>query len=148
MKEGRYVVDASVAIKLFIDEPLSKEAEVLFSMLTGDEGSEFYVPDLFFIECANVLWKHIKRFGYPEEKACEDLAALKALSLASCTTGELMADALTIAVAYDVTAYDACYVALSRQLEVPFVTADERLARKMADTVPAVQWLGTLPFLS
>ena len=73
MKGGRYVVDASVAIKLFIDEPFSEQAEVLFSILKDDAVGEFYVPDLFFIECTNVFWKHIKRFGYSEEKACEDL---------------------------------------------------------------------------
>lgn len=147
MKEGRYVVDASVAMKLFIDEPLSEQAEALFSIIKADPVGEFYVPDLFFIECTNVLWKHIKRFGYPEEKACEDLAALRGLSLQSFVTGELVADALMIAVAHDITAYDACYVALGQRLKIPLVTADERLARKMADTAHIVQWLGELPYL-
>jgi predicted nucleic acid-binding protein len=146
MKEGRYVVDGSVAIKLFIDEPFSEQAEVLFSILKDDPAGEFYVPDLFFIECTNVLWKHIKRFGYPEEKAYEDLAALRGLSLQSFVTGELVADALMIAVAHDITAYDACYLALGQQLKIPLVTADERLSKKMADTVHVVQWLADFLF--
>jgi len=146
MKSERYVIDASVAIKLFIDEPLSDQAEVLFSILKAEPAAEFYVPDLFFIECTNVLWKHIKRFGYPVDKACEDLAALRGLSLQSFATDDLMEDALRIAVAHDVTAYDGCYVALGIQLEIPVVTADEKLARKMADTVHVVQWLGELAF--
>jgi len=57
MKGGRYVVDASVAIKLFIDEPLSEQAEVLFSTPQAEPAGEFHVPDLFYIECTNVLWK-------------------------------------------------------------------------------------------
>ncbi|MBC8254639.1 MAG: hypothetical protein H8E35_11520 [Ardenticatenia bacterium] len=32
----------------------------------------------------------------------------------------------------DVTAYDACYAALARQLALPLVTADAPLARKLA----------------
>jgi hypothetical protein len=81
MKSGSYVVDASVAIKLFINERFSDQAEALFGILEADPPGRIHVPDLFFIECTNILWKHIKRFGYPEDKAHGDLAALKALSL-------------------------------------------------------------------
>ena len=147
MKGARYVVDASVAIKLFINEPFSDQAEALFSILEAEPPGQLYVPDLFFIECTNILWKHIKRFGYPEDKAREDLAALQGLSLHSFATTDLMEDALGIAVSHDITAYDACYVALAKQLNIPVVSADEKLVRKLADTVHAVQWLGgfTLP---
>ena len=141
MRSERYVVDASVAIKLFIKEPLSDQAESLFSILEAAPAA-LYVPDLFFIECTNILWKHIKRFGYPEGKAHEDLAALKALSLHRFATTDLMEDALGIAVAHDITAYDGCYVALGKQLKIPVVSADEKLVRKMADTVHVVEWLG------
>ena len=146
MRSGRYVVDASVAIKLFINEPLSDQAEALFSILEAAPAA-LYVPDLFFIECANILWKHIKRFGYPEDKALEDLAALKDLALHRFAATDLMEDALGIAVAHDITAYDGCYAALGKQLNIPVVSADEKLVRKMADTVHVVEWLGhfTLP---
>ena len=146
MRIERYVVDASVAIKLFINEPLSDQAEALFSILEASPAG-LYVPDLFFIECTNILWKHIKRFGYPEDKAHEDLAALKDLALHRFATTDLMEDALGIAVAHGITAYDGCYVALGRQLKIPVVSADEKLVRKMADSVHVVEWLGdfTLP---
>jgi predicted nucleic acid-binding protein len=49
------VVDASVGIKLFLKEPLSERADILFSRLVDDPPARFYVPDLFFVECANVL---------------------------------------------------------------------------------------------
>ena len=142
MKSRRYVVDASVAIKLFIKEPFSDQAEALFGILEADPPGQLYVPDLFFIECTNILWKHIKRFGYPEDKAREDLAALNALSLHSFATTDLMEDALSIAVYHDITAYDGCYVALAKQLKIPVISADEKLVRKMAETVHAVQRLG------
>jgi predicted nucleic acid-binding protein len=59
------VVDASVGIKLVIIEALSKQAHALFVHLARDPAARFYVPDLFDIECANVLWKQIQRSGYP-----------------------------------------------------------------------------------
>jgi len=142
MKSGRYVVDASVAIKLFINEPFSDQAEALFGILEADPPGQLYVPDLFFIECTNILWKHIKRFGYPEDKAREDLAALKGLSLNDIATIDLVEDALGLTVSNDITAYDGCYVALAKQLNIPFVSADEKLVRKTAETLHAVRWLG------
>jgi predicted nucleic acid-binding protein len=137
------VVDASVAIKLFVAEPLSDRADALFEHLAANPPGQFYVPDLFFAECANILWKHVRRFGYPSESALQDVADLRALALRSVSTADLIAEALTIALAHDVTAYDACYVALAQQLGVPVVTADEALVRKLAGTVHDLQWLGS-----
>lgn len=136
------VIDASVAIKLFVVEPLSDRADQLFDYLAADPPAHFYVPDLFFAECANILWKHARRFGYPADNARQDVADLRALALRTISTADLIADALTIALAFDITAYDACYVALAAQLGAPLVTADEALVRKLASTGYGVQWLG------
>jgi predicted nucleic acid-binding protein len=141
MRNGRYVVDASVAIKLFINEALSDQAEALFLILETVPAA-IHVPDLFYIECTNVLWKHITRFGYQADKAREDLAALRGLSLHSYATTDLMEEALGIALAHDITAYDGCYVALGEQLKIPVISADGKLIQKMANTVHEVQWLG------
>lgn len=136
------VVDASVGIKLFINEPLSDKADAIFVHLAADPPAILAVPDLFFIECANILWKHVRRLGYPATEAQKDLANLGRLSLQSTPTASLMADALKIAVAHNITAYDACYVALAQYLGVPCVTADERLTRLLASASYDVRWLG------
>jgi len=121
------VIDASVAIKLFLVEPLSDRADALFDHLTHSPPTRFYVPDLFFIECTNILWKYIRRFNYPEENAQQDIADLTRLPLHIVSTAELAEEALKLAVAKRVTAYDAAYVVLSRRLSLPLVTADETL---------------------
>ena len=54
------VVDASAGIKLFLDEPLSERADTLFDHLSDDPPARFHVPDLFFVECANILWKYAR----------------------------------------------------------------------------------------
>ena len=58
------VVDANVCVKVFVVEPLTAEATDLFSHLTDENPPQFYVPDLFFIECANILWKYAVQYGY------------------------------------------------------------------------------------
>ena len=139
------VIDGSVGIKLFISEPLSDRADALFAHLVADPPARLAVPDLFFIECANILWKHVRRFGYPAAKAHSDLANLGKLALHSLSTASLMTDALEIAVQQAISAYDACYVALAHRLRVPMVTADEKLVHMLAATPYTVHWLGDFP---
>jgi len=138
----RLVIDASVGIKLFLRESLSDRAEALFNRLADDPPAQFYVPDLFFIECANILWKYVRRFGYPASSASEDARALQRLRLRSVSTAELIGDALRFGLAHGLTAYDACYLALAHRLDVPLITADERLVQALRTTPHDVQWLG------
>ncbi len=75
------VVDASVGIKLVITESLSAEAHALFAHLAQDPAARFFVPELFYLECANILWKHTQRSGYPLADAQLNLSTLSALAL-------------------------------------------------------------------
>lgn len=136
------VIDASVGIKLFVIEPLSDEADAIFGYLTDDPPARFYVPDLFFIECTNVLWKYVRRFDYPLENAHQDVADLTALPLRTISTAELADGALELAITHGITAYDAAYVELARRLSLPLMTADEALVRHLAATPLDVRWLG------
>lgn len=138
----RLVVDASVGIKLFLHEPLSDRTEALFAHLAGDPPAQLYVPDLYFIECANILWKYVRRFGYDASAAAQDLGDLQRLRLRSVSTAELMSAALELGLAHDLTAYDACYVALAQRLGVPLITADARLVAALTPLALPVYWLG------
>lgn len=144
----RCVVDASVGIKLFLAEALSDRADALFLHLAADPPAQIFVPDSFYIECANILWKHMRRSGYPSDQARKALGDLSALALRSVPTVELMKDALEVGVQETITAYDACYVALARRLGVSAVTADEKLARALAGVSYDVHWLGDFPIPS
>jgi predicted nucleic acid-binding protein len=138
------VVDASVGIKLVITEALSSEAHALFAHLARDPAARFYVPDLFDIECANVLWKQVQRSGYPLADAQLNLAALTVLTLQRLPGTGLATDALAIAANHRISAYDACYVAASQHQGVPLITADAKLATKMAGTPCTVLFLGNV----
>lgn len=132
------VVDASVGIKLFIDEALSEPARILFAGLAADPPAELHVPDLFFIECTNILWKYTRRYHRPMEDSLADLADLELLALRVTSTADLMEESLSLALQSGLTAYDACYAALARRLNVPLVTADEQVVQAVNWAV----WLG------
>ena len=134
----RFVVDASVGIKLFVDEPLSGQAHALFAKLSEDPPAELYIPDLFYSECANILLKYMRRFGRQLEDSQADLADLNALALKPVSTAGLMEEALVLASQKNLTAYDACYTVLAHRLNIPLITADE----PMAQAVEWAFWLG------
>jgi predicted nucleic acid-binding protein len=136
----RSVVDASVGIKLFVEEPLSDKAQALFNRLDSDPPADLHVPDLFYIECANILWKYSRRFGRSLEDSLSDLADLSRLNLHVTSNADLMEDALSLAAQTGLAAYDACYAALARRLDLPLVTADQPLCQAIAWAI----WLGGL----
>ena len=138
------VVDASVGIKLVINEGLSAEAHALFAHLAQDPAARFFVPELFYLECANILWKHTQRSGYPLADAQLNLSTLSALALQRFSILSLPADSLTIAANHAITVYDACYVATAKHFGVPLVTADTKLVTKMTGSPFTVLFLGSL----
>ena len=137
-----YVIDASVGIKLFITETLSEKTHALFARLTDNPPILFYVPDLFYVECTNILWKAVNRAGLHAEDAEIFVEQLGKLMLTSVPTELLISDALALALRHGVTAYDACYVVLAAQLGKPLITADEKLLRALSQTDYDVRWLG------
>jgi|JI10StandDraft_1071094.scaffolds.fasta_scaffold1572583_1 predicted nucleic acid-binding protein len=142
------VMDASVGIKLYLEETLTDQAHALLARLSSHPPAQFFVPDLFYIECTNILWKYVTRFGMTQDDATYYIARLGDLALHSTPTADLMADALTIALAYKITAYDAAYVALAKVLQLPLITADRKLVQALAGTGHRVLWLGDYPFPS
>jgi predicted nucleic acid-binding protein len=129
----RCVLDASVGIKLFVEEEFSDKVQTLFSKLAEDPQAEIHVPDLFYIECANILLKYTRRYKRPIEDSLADLEDLNKLALKSTSTADLIEDALLLANEKNLTAYDACYAVLAQKLELPLITADAPLAK-------AVDW--------
>ncbi len=134
VEDPGWVVDASVGIQLFIAGPLSDPAHQLFSQLTAEPPARIHVPDLFYIEIANAFWKYVRWQGLAIEQAQEYLHQLGRLDLHVMSTAHLMTDALAQASLYQITAYDACYVALAQRLSLPLITADVKLAKTLQDT--------------
>lgn len=135
------IVDASVAVKLYLAEPLAAEAAALFALL-ADPASVFHVPDLFYVECANIFWKYVQRQLATASQVTGHLTSLKALPLQRTPTFDLVEDALTLGLAHSITAYDACYAALAQRLRLPLITADQKLVQKLVAAGFSIIWLG------
>ncbi len=124
------VLDASVCIKHFIPDPFSHKVDTLLTHLAHPQ-TDIYVPDLFYIEMANILWKYFRAGQITDSKIRNDLATLKAFDLRITSTAELMEEAISIAILYDISAYDASYVALSQRVQAPLLTLDNKLLKAL-----------------
>jgi predicted nucleic acid-binding protein len=144
MSEAGIVLDASVGIKLFIDEPFSDAAHDLFARLAGGSLPRVAVPDLFYVECANILWKAIRRLGMSAADARVFVSQLGMLALEVTPTSDLAVEALEIALTYGITAYDGVYVALSAYLGLPLITVDQPLIDALAGSPYRALHLATL----
>jgi predicted nucleic acid-binding protein len=139
------VLDASVAAKWFVpsvDEPLAEEARTLLRRYAAGD-IEFAVPDLFWAETGNILWKSVRMGRLPGKAATEALTTILQYGFPTVPGRDLAENALAISLSTGRAVYDAMYVALAVQREFTFITADERLVNALATHWP-VKWLGVL----
>jgi predicted nucleic acid-binding protein len=137
------IVDASVAAKWLlpgVHEPLADEALHLLAEYSNGE-IEFAVPDLFWAEVGNLLWKavRLKRCSLSEAKS--GLTLLNEYGFRTISSKSLLDLAVSLATAFNRTLYDSLYVALAVSSKSQLVTADEKLANALAARMP-VKWLG------
>jgi predicted nucleic acid-binding protein len=137
------VLDASVAIKWAMPlarEPLTDESLRLFKRYADGE-VDFIVPDVFWAEVGNVLWKGTRQRRWRQDEAEAVAADMQARDFKTVSSLVLLPEALRIAFAHDRAVYDCLYVALAVQFKRDLITADERLANALAARFP-VKWLG------
>jgi len=118
---SRFVLDASVAIAWYLPERFSPAARVYRDRLA--EGRiRLLVPGLHFLEVANVLRTQVKGGALDPALAREifDLHLEADLEVVEPS----LARPLELALAWDITVYDATYVALALDQEAPLLTAE------------------------
>ena len=138
------VVDASVAVKWCLpvaNDSLVSEAQQMLDAHSCGE-LHFLVPDLFWAELGNVLWKAVRVGRASRAQAMSGLASIRDLNIPTSASVDLLPVGLEIAFAHDRTLYDSLYVALAVQAGSVVITADEKLANALAAYLP-VKWLGS-----
>lgn len=139
----RVILDASVAVKwCLVDEVLTSEAEQLLDTYRRQE-VQLLVPDLFWPELANALWKAVWKGKIDAGWADKALTEVRDLGIPTVASFDSVPSAMRLAVSHGRTVYDALYVALALRLHAELITADERLANALAARFP-VKWLGAL----
>lgn len=107
------VIDASVAIKWGLPERDTAAA-------LGLKSRSLAAPDLLTAECANILWKHVRRGELSAAEAHAAAETLLGTKVELFTMRSLFDDALAWAMMLGHPAYDCFYPALAERLAVPW----------------------------
>jgi len=119
------VIDASIAVKWVVEEHGTAEALVL------RQKAKLIAPELLIAECANILWKKVQRGELLKDEALLAARLMQGAEIELLPTRFLFEAATRISIEIDHPAYDCLYLALALEKKCQFVTADERLLRKL-----------------
>jgi predicted nucleic acid-binding protein len=113
------VVDASVAIKWFVEEVRSEAARAVL-----DSGEPLIAPDLVVPEACNAAWKKVRRGELsPEHGAAVARALLMSFDRLIATV-ELAPGAFSLGHRFDHPLYDCFYIALA-EVELAILATDD-----------------------
>ncbi|MBV9947255.1 MAG: type II toxin-antitoxin system VapC family toxin [Myxococcales bacterium] len=137
----KLVVDASVGAKWLLAEALSPKA---LGLLQPE--NDLLVPELFWAEVGNILWKKARSGELSEGEAIKRFDGLGAIGLRTVSNTTAAPGALRVALSTGRTVYDSLYIALAQNEACRFVTADERLVNGLAGSPydAHVVWLGAM----
>lgn len=120
------VFDASVVVKWFVDDPLSQPA--IDARLTFRPA---LAPDLIVVEVANALRRYVVRGELDPAAAQDDLAMLPVVFDLQ-DHAAFVDEAFSLACRLNHSMTDCLYAVMARRRNLPLVTADAKLARKLS----------------
>jgi len=124
-----YVIDASVAAKLFIAEDYSDKAMEIMNAHSRGYLSLF-APTLIMYELGNVFWKHPQITSEKAHAFIKKFLELQINLVNIYSDDDLLKATCKISKSKDMTFYDASYIALAEKYEAKMITADEELCNK------------------
>lgn len=119
-QRGPRVIDASVAIKWVVAENGTAEALELLK-------NKLFAPALFQAECANILWKKVRRGEMSGREAGIAARILEGSGIQFSGREPELGRVVELALEINHPAYDSVYLGLAELLGIPLITADERL---------------------
>jgi predicted nucleic acid-binding protein len=121
------VVDASIAAAWVLPDEDNAAADAVLHCVAAEGG---VAPGLLWHELRNILLTAARRGRLPEAELVPTLLRLRRLPIEAVDTtagGDAMLAAL--ATGHGLTAYDAAYLLLARERDLPLATADIALRR-------------------
>lgn len=124
----RFVLDASVALRWFLANPVPAYARRVSRLMLG--GARAEVPALWHLEMANGLAVALRRGIVTDADADQALTDIERLLGQAIKTDPALVSvrqALTTARTFQLSAYDAVYLDLARRERLPLATLDDDL---------------------
>jgi predicted nucleic acid-binding protein len=128
-EQRRWVLDASAALHVVMRLPT---AEPVIDKL--EQANLILVPQLYFSEAANALWKYVSHNQLSAEQAIERYQDVCALPDQAISDQTLALEALSLASTYNHPVYNMIYAVLARRNACGVLSKDSRLAKLLVST--------------
>ncbi len=117
------VIDASIALVWFLPDEDSAAADATLHRVIETQA---FVPDLFWHEMRNVLLLSYRRKRIGRHDIWQSMLRLSQLAITTIAPSNTDL-VLTLADRHGLTAYDAAYLALAIERQLPLATLDRQL---------------------
>src|SRR3989344_5531899 len=128
----KLIVDASVSLKWVFEEEDSFKARLLLKKFEQKEVL-LLVPQLWEYEIVNGFTSAVLRKKISYLKAKKLLKLVLGANLEIISVSSLLEKCLENAKKYQISGYDSAYLTLAKENKILFVSADERLVKKVGD---------------
>ncbi len=137
----RVVIDASVVLKWYLSD--EEHGEKALDILDGHTSDNFslHAPVLLEFEVANGLTIAKRRARVGNDDVLKAMDGFTGLGIELYSLSPLFRKVLDYSDKYNISAYDAAYVALANDLKTQLVTADKRLFNSTRK-LKIVKWIG------
>jgi predicted nucleic acid-binding protein len=139
------VLDASVALKVVLDEEHREQTQALVGRCMHD-GAPLLCPPLMPGEATNALHQRVRRNTITHEEGQSALQILLSFPFQRSEPEGLYQQAYAFAHTHQVRSiYDALYVVTAQLLGLELWTADRNLLNSLGSAAPWVRWIGDYP---
>lgn len=129
MTDKPLIIDASVAIKWFLNEDGTNEALAIL-----DQISLIFAPEIFEIEIAAILTKRVRMRDLVIEEAQTIKSYFDDLPIIRVEYDRIKDMAFLMASEFNITLYDAIYLATAIAFRGELITADTKLFNGLQNT--------------
>ena len=137
------MVDASVAVKWNLgDEEHAHKAILLLTRFARGQ-TDLFAPDYIRYEVPSAITVATQGRGarITQVQGKEAIEEFLNLGVRTVDSDELILAAYPLVQRYGCALYDALYLALAQRLDLPFITADLKLYRRIRH-LPGIVWIG------
>jgi predicted nucleic acid-binding protein len=121
------VIDTSVVVKWFVDEPGRLPARAILGSKV-----DLAAPDFMIAEVGNVLWRKQRAGDIDRDQIDDALKELPRFFETLTPARDLIVSAMGFARELGHSIYDCLFLALAVQLDTRLVTADDRFITKLS----------------
>lgn len=138
---NQVVIDASVVLKWYLDDEElgTKALNILTHYVSGN--INLMAPSLIEYEVMNGLRIAQKRGRIDKESLLSGIEGFFNLEITVFNASHFSNKILDILSFFDISSYDASYLALAENEKSPFVTADKVLYNKVHRKLKYIKWL-------